>query len=294
MFGYVSPLKCELRVRELTEYEGWYCGLCKTISRRYGQLPRLALSYDCAFLALLLAGVSGEGEPMKACSCMLKPLRKPRPMAGETPALDYAADANVLLSHEKLLDDWHDERSLKGLFGSKALASAARRAGERRPKLHAAIQTGIANLSKEEKAGCDEIDRVADAFATLLREILTLYPGLKQRERLPLSWLGYHLGRWIYLMDAWEDREKDEQSGAYNPFLITGLGEDQASFLLYASLSEMEKAYDLMDIKCHEGLLNNIIHLGCRGRTRALLGGTGAGKTGDGMQRRMNKEKAGR
>ena len=55
MFGYIRPLEGELKVREQREYRGYYCGLCKSIGARYGQIERLSLSYDCAFLAALLA-----------------------------------------------------------------------------------------------------------------------------------------------------------------------------------------------------------------------------------------------
>jgi len=92
MFGYVMPHKCELRVRELSLYEAWYCGLCKTIHRRYGQLPRMALDYDCTFLALLLHAVSPDGGECRNERCLYKPFRQKKLMAQQSPALDYAAD----------------------------------------------------------------------------------------------------------------------------------------------------------------------------------------------------------
>ena len=45
MLGYVKIDKGELKVREYEVYTGYYCGICKSIGKRYGQLPRMALSY---------------------------------------------------------------------------------------------------------------------------------------------------------------------------------------------------------------------------------------------------------
>ena len=62
MLGYVTIEKNELKVREFEMYQAYYCGICKSIGRRFGQLPRMVLSYDSVFLALVLAGLAAEGE----------------------------------------------------------------------------------------------------------------------------------------------------------------------------------------------------------------------------------------
>jgi len=272
MFGYVMPHKCELRVRELSLYEAWYCGLCKTIRRSYGQIPRMALDYDCTFLALLLNGIAPQGGECRNERCLYKPLKPKRPVAQQSPALEYAADVNVLLYYHKLLDDWQDEKKLIGLAGHTLLWQAAQKASQKCARLNAVIETQLDQLSKLEAAGETSIDVVADAFAVLLKHVFSEYSLVSEKYRLPIGWLGYHLGRWIYLADAWEDREKDEKSGVYNPFLAANASRERASFLLYASLSEIEKAYDLLDIQYGRGLLDNIITMGCRNRTRILLG----------------------
>lgn len=273
MFGYVAPHKCELKVRELSMYEAWYCGLCRTIAARFGQAPRLTLDYDCTFLALLLAGITGERSPCESGGCFYKPLRKKRMIKSATPALEYAADVNILLAHAKLEDDWHDEKNVLSLAAAGALRSSASKAARYAPGAAKAIKEGVSQLSEYEKRQERELDRVADAFASLLRSILQGYPPLDDKTRQVTGWLGYHLGRWIYLMDAWDDRKKDQKSGSYNPFLLTNADEQRVSFLLYASLAEIEKAYDLLEVKSNKGLLDNIVYQGCRMQTKRLLGG---------------------
>jgi hypothetical protein len=273
MFGYVQPNKAELKMREYAQYQAWYCGLCKTLSRSYGQIPRLVLDYYCTFLALLLSGVQGGAEPCSLEKCGYKPFKKKAPVAPPCAALSYAADLNVLLYWHKLLDDWRDERKIAALAGHTSLKAAADLAVKRQPAAANAIAEGIATLSKMEMQREPSIDKAADAFACMLQQLACGYPPLTDGQRETLSWLGYHLGRWIYFMDAWEDRADNEKSNAYNPFLISDAQKDRASFLLYASLNEMEKAYDLLDIQANRGLLDNILYQGCRLRTRQILEG---------------------
>lgn len=274
MFGYVMPFKSELKVCEWGQYQAWYCGLCKVLKKEYGHIPRLALDYDCTFLAMLLAALGGEnGKPCELQRCGYKPFRKPMPVAPQNKALTFAADINVLLYYHKLADDWRDERNVWAWMAKLAMQPAAKRAAQRQPEAAEAIAAGIGLLSQYESQKEREIDVVADAFAGMLQKVVCSFAGLKDAEKQALAWLGYHLGRWIYLADAWEDRAKDEKANLYNPFVLNGMDAERASFLLYASLFEMEKAYNLLTLSCNRGVLDNIIYQGCRQRSKQLLEG---------------------
>lgn len=272
MFGYIEPLKCELKVRELSIYNAYYCGLCKTIGKRYGHARRLVLNYDCTFLALLLSGFEG-GEACSDGRCAFKPFSGKRPAASASKIMDFAADVNILLAYFKAEDDWRDEHKLKGLAAKAILKGASRKALKNCAAAGAAIQNGIARLSEEENSGCKEPDRPAGIFAQMMKDILAASPTQNENARTVLGHLGFHLGRWIYLIDAWEDRAADKKSGAYNPFNIVEADRSRASFNMHCSLNEAMKAYDLLDIKDNKGILDNIIYIGCSRRTEQLLGG---------------------
>ena len=272
MFGYIKPLECELRVREQKEYRAVYCGLCRAIGSRYGQLPRLALNYDCTFLAILLSALTERPHPdCRARVCGVRAYRGKNPIAEPSEALAYAADVNVLLAARKLGDDWADEHKLASWGGHALLQRADRAAGKRWPELAATIDAQLSQLSKIEARRASCTDEPSDAFGALMREIVLHAPMLRQEDRAAAAWMFYNLGRWVYLIDAWDDREKDRKSGAYNPFLATNMDEDAASFLLYISLNEAEKGYDLLPIPEGMGLLDNIVHEGCRSVTRRVL-----------------------
>ena len=280
MFGYIRPLECELKVREQAEYRGVYCGLCKSIGKRYGQLERMTLSYDCAFLALTLFAISGAST-FTPGNCGPRVYRGKRPIANPSPVLDYAADVNVLLAWYKAADDAADEKSAKAATARLALRRAYKKAAKANPKLDAAIRGSMQKLHKLESAKTASTDEPSNAFGTLLAEVILHAPMLPESERTAAQWMYYNLGKWVYLMDAWDDREKDEKSGSYNPFLLNGMAREQAEFLLNITLNEAKKAYDLLTLKAPSGLMDNIMILGLvHAQERVLAGerGCAAGK----------------
>lgn len=265
MFGYVTPLRCELKVREYEEYQAYHCGLCRAIKARYGELPRLALNYDCQFLALLLAGLNGEPQAVPR-RCGYKPLSRKRPMVTPDASLNFAADVNVLLFYYKCRDDWQDEKRLRGLLGSAALARAYQKARRNAPGADEAIRTGLAALATVERARSPQLDEAADLFAGAMRGVIEAAPIREPNQRRAAAELCAHVGRWVYWMDAWEDRDRDRASGGYNAFLAAEAGEDRAKILLRAALTEARKAFDLLDLACNEAVLENIVYLGLEHR----------------------------
>jgi len=275
MFGYIRPLECELKVREQAEYRGVYCGLCKSIGRRYGQLERLTLSYDCAFLALTLFAISGAST-FTPGNCGPRVYRGKRPIANASPVLDYAADVNVLLAWYKAADDAADEKSAKAAAARLALRRAYKKATKANPKLDEAIRGSMQKLHDLETDKTVSTDEPSNAFGTLLAEVILHAPMLPESERTAAQWMYYNLGKWVYLMDAWDDRDKDEKSGSYNPFLLTNMSQEQAEFLLNITLNEAKKAYDLLTLKAPSGLMDNIMTLGLvHAQERVLAGERG-------------------
>jgi hypothetical protein len=110
MLGYVTTEKQELKMREYEIYRGYYCGVCKSIGKRYGQIPRLALSYDAAFLAMVLASLRDEPDLVTKEHCIIHPIKKNTAIRNE--AIDYAADVMLILTWHKLQDDANDDKKV--------------------------------------------------------------------------------------------------------------------------------------------------------------------------------------
>ncbi len=271
MFGYIRPLECELRVRELHEYRAHYCGLCKTIGRRYGLLARLLLNYDCTFLSAFCAAREGDCK-FEQRRCLCHPFRGKQPMTAPNPSTDYAADANVLLAWYASKDGWKDDKRLKSLLVTLLFSGVVKRARRNVPKLALEVEACLGKLSDLERANVACTDEPSHAFAQLMEGIIRHAPGMDEAASAPCGWMFYNLGRWIYLADAWDDRSKDAKRGSYNPFLAAKTSGEQAEFLLNISLTEAQRGYDLVDMQGPHGLVDNIMELGCRQRTMQILG----------------------
>ena len=163
MFGYVRPEKPDLLVREFSRYRSVYCGLCKEISRAYGQLPRLATGYDLTFLALLLVSLSGEATQEDAEGCILNPVVKKPVMRGGS-ALPLCAALSVMLAWHKADDDVRDMRSPKGFAARIAFSRPYRSARRAYPAEAECIRASLAELSEAEKRAPDRLERQAQTY----------------------------------------------------------------------------------------------------------------------------------
>ncbi len=270
MFGYVTAHKDLLRVCDYNIFRGYYCGLCKSLGKKFNQITRLGLSYDMTFLAVLISSLSEETIDLKRECCMAHPLSR-RPVIKEDNGISYSADMSVLLTYYKLKDDWADEKSLKSLARIFYIFPM-KKVKKRYPRQTNAIKDQLTNLHKLEKENCNQPDAVADCFGKLLSEIFD-----KDGNNRPLSMLGYHIGRLIYLTDAYCDLEQDLKKKCYNPFLSlygSSVSKEELKELLVPSLtytlSEIAATYELLALKKNKELLDNIIYLGLRKNVESL------------------------
>ncbi len=263
MFGYVRPVLGKLTEAERETYQAAYCGLCHCLKRRCGLGARYTLQYDFVFLALLLEDAP-EGETCRR-RCAAHPW-KPRPCAAQTPALELCADESVILAYYKLRDGAHDEGFWKAL-GSRSAALALRRAYRRarreQPDFDAHVRACLAELDKLEGENSPQLDRVADTFARLLSAAAPeTGEGALDRPRQQLL---YHLGRWVYLTDAVDDRSEDTARGRYNP-IAARFGQDPdldyLSTTMTHSTALAQSAFQLLPRTCRSPLLENILYLG--------------------------------
>jgi hypothetical protein len=281
MFGYIRTHVPELRVREHECYRAVYCGLCREMGRCTGCLSRLTLSYDFVFLTLVRMAVTGEKPTFSPRRCAVHPLRK-RPMMNGNEALAHSARCAALLNYWKVRDDRADERGFKRLRAmliQPFMAIGRRRAHRVYGQLEAQIASHLAQLSALERDNTDSADLPANAFGALLRDICAY--GLEGTQAKLAAAIGYHTGRWIYLIDALDDRAADAERGSYNPLnlmygtsALTAEQTETFSAHLTEELMEIESALDLTDGDAFpEGmaLLRNMLYLGMPRVAEAIL-----------------------
>ena len=266
MLGYVKVNKDELKIREYNVYKSYYCGLCKTLKSEYGYFSRFVLNYDSVFLALLLSSVSNDDYDLKNEICIAHPTKK-TPITVKNKSLTYSAAVMVILVLLKLEDDIRDEKSLKALIVYLLLTNAKRKVKKNYRTLFKNCRDTINKLSDLEKNNCDDLDKLSDVFANLLKLLFVPDFITENSEKRILSHIGYMLGRFIYIIDAYEDMEKDEKKKNFNPFLLSENSPDKDLIFdtLSFDLSSLSNAYELLDLKVNKPILDNIIYLGLSG-----------------------------
>jgi hypothetical protein len=283
MFGYVFPDKPEMKIKEFELFRAYYCGLCKSIGRNCGQVSRFTLNYDCSFLSIVLSSLKGDPESIKPEKCIAHPLNK-RLMVGESNVLEYVSYINIMLSYYKLLDDYNDEGSIKHKGLMIPLKPAFKKALKQYPKKGDVITKRLDELSAIEKSGCKSIDEAADPFAKLTGDMFMYEPlCTDENTKKALSWFGYNIGKWIYIIDAYDDIEKDIKNKSFNPILLSfcynnekaidfkNKVKDNIKFTLTYTLSEVGKAFELLEIKKNREIIENIVYGGMYKKTLQII-----------------------
>jgi len=257
MFGYVTPCKMEMKIKDYEKFKAYYCGLCNSIKNNFGNLPRLALNFDMTFLAVLLDSLSDTKYNFVEFKCLVHPLKK-RLMINDNAVIDYAAFCNVTLAYYKLMDDVQDNKTMKSKVFSLFLKGYL-------TKSEAAF-TDVINYTKEKllllntlESGHKDmgIDELSDVFADLTGFIISFY--YKETSfKDDLYWLGYNLGKWIYIIDAYDDLENDIKSNSFNA-INSLLNTDNLDFKSFSTL--IKPRIDFILVTCAEQCLTYLHNL---------------------------------
>lgn len=267
MFGYVRLFREELRLREWEAYQAMYCGLCHAIGKRHGFVARMLLNYDFVFLAMLLAPKEDRPKTMNCrCPARLGLGKKCACISGD--GLTAAADESVILSYWKLQDTVADSgfwKKLGARIVARLLRRGYRKAAASRPEFDSLAASCLEELHRLEQDHSPSLDRTADTFARILQGA-AIPTGEEARDRA-LEQILYHVGRWIYLVDAWDDLEEDNRSGCYNPIRARFMGgeageQDYMKTTLRHSLNLSRSAFGLVDFGTWGGVIENILYLG--------------------------------
>ena len=222
MFGYIRPYAEELRVKEYARYRAAYCGVCRSMEKNISPLLSFTLRYDFVLLALVRMLLTGDVGQTAMRRCMANPLHK-KPMLEDNPSLVHTARCAALLTYYGVLDNIADERGFRRLLYRLLRIPAA---AMRRTALHggaladtdSTVCEQLAALAALEKENTPSPDAAAEPFGVLLGALFA--DGLAdERQARIASAVGVHTGRFIYLLDAADDAQRDEVSGAYNPFV---------------------------------------------------------------------------
>ena len=283
MFGYVRINKMDLTFREYEHYKAYYCGLCKYLKRNHTELSRLTINYDITFLIVLLSSIYQPSAQVFHEKCIVDPVKNKKHIINDI--TEYAASMNILLAYYKLEDDVNDEGGIKSRLARQVYKKSFKTAYDKYPKKADFIKKCLGELRSLEEDQSSSIDQTSNCFARLLEEIFD-YKDDDYRDRLRK--VGFNIGKYIYIMDAYEDLDEDLEKGRYNPF--TSYKDDREALkdrvdkLIGMTLSRLEEAILDLDIEVNKSIIDNIIYSGVYLRYKGLINGVNKKKQEENMK----------
>ena len=260
MFGYVTVNKPELKMREYYKYKAYYCGLCRTLKEKYGFLGQFTLTYDMTFLVILLTSLYESETKRGELRCVVHPMKKQKLLQNEI--TEYAADMNVLLTYYKLFDDWKDEKSKVGLAGLHVFHKTFLKLKEKYPEKCEVIRKSLGLLQQCEANGEASPDVVSRYFGELMAELFVYKKDVWEKT---LRKMGFYLGKFIYLLDAYDDLDGDLKTDSYNVLTsmradkdFDGKCEEMLTYVLAECTCQFEKLPCVEDVE----ILRNILYAG--------------------------------
>ena len=279
MFGYVRPDMPYLYIKDQTLYEALYCGVCKGIGQVCGQVARMGLTYDVAFLSALLHNLLGQDVKVEKQHCLTHCIRT-KQMAEVDELTRKLGALNTELAYYKCVDDMQDGD--KGGIKKLALNRGHKRAQKAYPELCAIVRKGMQAQASMEKAATDSVDRAADPSATMMAQLSEYFLGDKKSEDAYA--LFYDVGKWVYLIDALDDYDRDAKKNAYNPFRLCygaeskcALVEAQAEdlqFIFGTLFSDIRERLGRLTMGFNRDLVDNVLLRGLPTETARVMKNT--------------------
>ncbi len=263
MFGYIQIHQSELKMKDYDKYRSFYCGLCHILKQRYGRKGQMLLNYDMTFLAILLDGLYEEKQQESRCRCVAHPVVAHRETVTDEITL-YAADMTVMLAYQKALDDWRDEKKPSARALMLMLGKDYRTLRSTYPRQAHMLEKCVRQLSVYEREGDRDIDRVSGLTGKFLGEMFVWKEDIWQED---LRNMGFFLGKFIYLMDAYDDLEKDKKKHRYNILKDMEIDADAAfdervRSMLEDMMSPAARAFEHLPVIRNADMLRNILYSG--------------------------------
>lgn len=278
MFGYIQPDIPYLYFKDATLYKALYCGLCKSIGRSCGQTARFGLSYDMTFLSALLHNIKNTDVTIEKQRCAANIFTR-RPMALDDGITKTVACLNTLLTYYKLTDDILDEH--KGRISRAFFKRGYKKAKALHPDAAGIVKARMAELFELEKAECASLDMAADPFGLMIADLSDYCLGESATEYTRK--LFYGVGKWVYLIDALDDYDKDVKKKNYNPFVsaykaptkdeMLAKNREEVDFVFKSVFAENAECLKNIRFYFNTDLTDNIILRGMPASTRKVMCG---------------------
>jgi len=214
MFGYVKFNSCSASKEMNHVYRNYYCGCCFALRHNYGILSRLLLNYDVTALSIFLK--AHENPHMKKLFCIGQ--RKQKEFLFQNDMWKKIAGINILVFSEKLKDNIKDDNSLIAKIMQRIFSRQIRRAQQELPEAYSLICEGYNKIAIDEEKNADAIS-ISNDFADMIIDACSVSFSLSGQDLTVLR----GIFRWVYIIDALDDYDKDVKKKSFNPLLISDM-----------------------------------------------------------------------
>ena len=270
MFGYVRINKMDLTFREYENYKGYYCGLCKYLKENHGEISRIGLNYDITFLIVILSAIYKPKTNIFEEVCLVSPFKRKKKLINDI--TEYAASMNILLTYYKLEDNLLDDKGVKDILAYNLYKSKLKMAHKKYPHKSQIIKEQMKILNQLEKNKEYNIDKVSNTFGELMGEI---FAYKKDKYEDDLRRIGFNIGKYIYILDAYEALNEDYKKGRYNPFMEYINKREELKIrvdrLISISLGLLASSIDRLNLQVNRGIIENIVYSGVYLRYKNIL-----------------------
>lgn len=258
MFGFITVNKQELKFKEFDCYHEYYCGLCNTLKKSFGRRAQLSLSYDMTFLVMLLTSLYEPENCHSCCRCFAHPFKKNTYRTNKY--TDYVADMTLVLSYYKCMDDWADDKRMSRKAYADLIKKNVQALSERYPEKASVIKDNLDALTAAEAANETNIDKLSGIFGNIMSEIFVVDKDMWEPH---LRRIGFYMGKFIYILDAYVDLEEDIKKKHFNPLASKDVNIDAWIKQLLTMISaECAKEFEKLPLVEHVEILRNIIYSG--------------------------------
>ncbi|MBQ7447957.1 MAG: hypothetical protein IJV59_08440 [Eubacterium sp.] len=262
MFGYIQIDEKELSDQDTKIYGAYYCGLCQCLKKDFGIRGQLLVNYDMAFLTVLLSGLYRFHQRSAEFICPVHPGKKKTALVND--ATRYAAAMSVLLSYHNIQEELAEDKSYSKIMILRLLEKDYQKVSKEYPRQHAALVSYVRQRADFESNREQNMDAIAGLTGDMLGEI---YAWRNDECGEELRYLGYHVGKFIYLMDAYTDLDKDSKKKEYNPFITMDMEspkdtETISRLILNSLISECARSYERLPAHSYGSIVRNILYYG--------------------------------
>ena len=282
MFGYIRAYKPEMKFKDYDIYRGAYCSVCRQLLRSYGPAAQLTLSYDTAFLALVLMAFSEPCPRFEKGRCCYNPLKKCHKCVSDGGAVETAADISMILVYYKIRDNITDSKFPKRTavkLISPIFSRFHKKAASKQPEAEKIIAEAMEKQAQVEAESDTGLDKAAHPTAHAMGRLFELLLG----NNGDMYRFGYLIGRFVYIMDAIDDVEDDIKSGSFNPLKAKYKnGEEFRQYsdgALNLTATELIKTYEGLSPLRYGSILENIIYFGLSASEQNLRGKSSSTET---------------